>query len=226
MMKQFLECYVMGANSEQDDVIQSVLLATGFFDGFEEEIITWLYCFKNVSSEGASIVSDLVVKTLSTLSKKHDKFMKDVTSVSSFEDTDLNVSANCDVALFAEEYGNKGENQFRDGSNRILSNFDSFVGSLMDFISDEFEAVTSLPVKLSPVVPAFLYSLKNTKMSSKKETKIIQNFASSVLVNLLHTQVPSKIDENIVCISQKIILINLSSVTVFLLRIDNTGKQI
>ncbi|XP_065204826.1 uncharacterized protein LOC135834787 [Planococcus citri] len=165
MMNQFLQCYVTGANSEQDGVIQNVLLATGFFDGFEEEIIVWLYCFKNVSSDGASVISNLIVNTLSVLSKKNEKFIKDVTSVSSYEDTDLNVSSIGDAAVFAEEYG-----------------------SLMDFANDEFETVTILPVKLSPVVPAFLYALKNTKTSNKNETKIVQNFVSSVLVNLLHTQ--------------------------------------
>ena len=59
----------------------------------------------------------------------------------------------------------------------------------MNFGTNEFESVTPLPVKLSPIVPAFLCTLKHTKTNNKNENEIIQNFTFSVLLNLLHSQV-------------------------------------
>lgn len=100
-MKNFLKCYTTDADFHRNDVIQNVLLSTGFFDGFEEEIIIWLNCIRNTPQTSSVVISDLITNTLCTLGKKLKKFMTDLTTVSSYEDP----KSGPDASLFIEEYG-------------------------------------------------------------------------------------------------------------------------
>lgn len=88
-------------NFREEDIVRSVFLSTGFFDGFEEEIIVWLSCVKRVAAEYASVVSDLLVSVFGTLAEKRNTFTKDLEMLasSSQEESDLSEE------VLSEEYG-------------------------------------------------------------------------------------------------------------------------
>jgi len=74
-MKQFFEYYAANDDIKLHGIIENVLYTTGFFDGFENEIIIWLYCLKNYE------LSDLFLESLVISAQNSKQFLEQLTEL-------------------------------------------------------------------------------------------------------------------------------------------------
>ncbi len=90
MVHRLIECYIPCNAASPTMILKKVFLKTGFFDGFEEEIIVWLYSVKKVGLANPSVVSSLLTDTFSAMIKHNKRFIQDLTvTVCEGRDTSL-----------------------------------------------------------------------------------------------------------------------------------------
>lgn len=58
-----------------------MFLNTGFFEGFVDEVLVWMYCIQKIPVEHAAVISDLLVDVFAVTSKKYKNFLANIISI-------------------------------------------------------------------------------------------------------------------------------------------------
>lgn len=74
-MKQFVDFLTKNHDTKLNGVVENVLHATGFFDGFENEVIIWLHCLKKYG------LGNLFVEALRNLGQNSKRFFDQLTEL-------------------------------------------------------------------------------------------------------------------------------------------------
>lgn len=81
LLRQFICSCIDNEEGTKIQVLQNMFLSTGFFDGFAEEVLIWMYCIHKIPVEHTTIISDLLVDVFAAASKGYKTFLADVTSI-------------------------------------------------------------------------------------------------------------------------------------------------
>lgn len=83
MFRQFIHSCLDDEKETKIRVLESMLLSTGLFEGFKDEVSIWLHSIRRIPVEHTALVSDLLVDVFTVTSKEYKNFLADVSSLAS-----------------------------------------------------------------------------------------------------------------------------------------------
>ncbi|KAK7601079.1 hypothetical protein V9T40_008520 [Parthenolecanium corni] len=139
-LRQFICSSIDDEKETKIQVLQNMFLNTGFFEGFVDEVLVWMYCIQKIPVEHAAVISDLLVDVFAVTSKKYKNFLANIISIT------------------------RDDEEFYEKTN-LTTDLEYFVD-----IDEGLECNTKPVVLISPVIPALLSVLKFYEKSKNELT--------------------------------------------------------